>query len=77
MCRADQRRHQSDIEERIVLQHMAAEMNALASIGKLPKCDDYLARARPPVKRGVANMLATLQDAAARSGAIRIRVVEE
>lgn len=52
-------------------------MTALASVGKLEELDKYLARARPPEKRDVAGMLATLQDVAARSGAIRIRMVEE
>lgn len=52
-------------------------MNALASIGKLDDLDKYLARARPREKPTAATMLATLQDAAARSGAITIRRVEE
>lgn len=55
---------------------MGAEMNALAGVGKLPPLDDYLARVRPPEKRGIAGMLATLQDAAARSRAMTIRKVE-
>lgn len=56
---------------------MAAEMIALAGVGKLGDLDKYLARARPAEKRTAAAMLATLQDAAARSGAITIRRVEE
>lgn len=56
---------------------MAAEMNALAGVGKLADLDVYLARARPPEKPSAARMLATLQDAAARSGAMTIRLVEE
>lgn len=75
ICRAERRRRQDEIEVQVVLNHMAAEMNAVASVGKLRPSDDYLARVRPR-KRGVASMLATLQDAAARSRAITIRKVE-
>lgn len=60
----------------MLLSHMAAEMNALASVGKLRRQDEYLARVRPRKRRGVAGMLATLQDAAARSRAMTIRKVE-
>lgn len=51
-------------------------MNALAGVGKLDDLDKYLARARPRKKTTAAAMLATMQDAAARSGAITIRKVE-
>lgn len=52
-------------------------MNAVASVGKLDTLDKYIARTRPPTKSSTAGMLATLQDAAARSGAMTIRIVEE
>lgn len=73
LMRAKAAQRQVDVEQQVALQHVAAEMNALAGIGKLPALNDYLDRFRPPRKRTVADMIRTLQDAAGRGAAIRIR----
>ena len=59
-------------EERVGLDHLAAQMNALASVGKLNELDNWLAAVRPARKRSVAEMILTLQDAAARGAPLRI-----
>lgn len=58
----------------MALDHLQAEMNALAAIGKLPALDEYLARFDPPRRRTAMDMLAALQGAAGSK--ITIRKVE-
>jgi hypothetical protein len=73
---ADAKARQSRIEESIAVQWHAAQMQALAQVGKLAPLDDWLARVRPRPKRGVRDMILALQDAQARGAKISIRKVE-
>lgn len=61
------------LQEAVALAHMAAEMNALAGIGKLAPLDDYLRRLEPQRRRTAREMISVLKDAAARGAPIRIR----
>ena len=69
-------RRQGQIEERVWLDYLQAEMIALARVGKPRSFDEYLRRVRPRGKATPGEMLARLQDVAARSGgALRITQV--
>ena len=70
--RAGRVERQARIEERVSLDHLAAQMNALAGAGKLGDLEDYLKRVRPRRRRSPLEMLQTLKDAAARGAPIAI-----
>ncbi len=58
--------------ERVALDHMQAEMNALAAIGKPRPLEDYLARFDPPKRRSALDMLAVLR----RAGGSKITITK-
>lgn len=74
--RGDAKARQSAIEEQIAVQWFAAQMQTMASGGKLAPLDDWLAKVRPRPKRTVRDMILALQDAQARGAKISIRKVE-
>lgn len=74
--RADKRAAQLALEERVLLQYLAAQMGPVARVGKLGPLDRWLEQVRPRKKRSVRDMIVALQDAAARGAPIRITKVK-
>lgn len=74
--KADAKKRQGAIEDRVMLDWLAAQMNTLAGGGKLAPLDDWLAKVRPQPPRTVRDMILALQDAQARGAKITIRKVE-
>ncbi|MGL5447901.1 MAG: hypothetical protein ACRDBL_11385 [Rhabdaerophilum sp.] len=74
--RADAKARQSAIEEQVAVQWLAAQMQVMASGGKLAPLEDWLAKVRPRPKRTVRDMILALQDAQARGANITITKVE-
>lgn len=77
MIGAVRRRLQREREERLELAHDTAALTGAAMAGKLDRLDSYLAKVRPRPRRGVAAMIATLRDAAARGMPLRIARVSD
>lgn len=77
MIGAVRRRLQREREERLELAHDTAALTGAAMAGKLGRLETYLAKVRPRPKRGIADMIATLRDAAARGMPLRIAKVGE
>ena len=75
--KAYRKRRQNEIENTVALNHQAAQMNAMAGVGKLAPLDDWLRQVRPRKKRSVSDMIQTLRDAAARGAPITIKQSKE
>lgn len=74
--KADAKRRQLDIEQRVALDHLAAQMQTLSNAGKLKPLDEWLAMVRPRPKATPTSMLQVLRDAVARGANITITKVE-
>ncbi|MEM6907174.1 MAG: hypothetical protein AAF494_00725 [Pseudomonadota bacterium] len=74
--RGDAKRNQVDIENKVFLSYLAAQMTVMAGAGKLGPLDDWLRYVRPQKPRTVQDMILALQDAAARGAPITITKME-
>ena len=74
--RGHKRAAQLALEERVLIESLAAQMRVQAGAGKLAPLEDYLKKVRPRAKRTVKDMILALQDAAARGAPIKITKVE-
>ena len=74
--RGHKRAAQLALEERVLIEYLAAQMRVQAGAGKLAPLEDYLKKVRPRAKRTVKDMILALQDAAARGAPIKITKVE-
>ena len=74
--RGDAKARQTAIEEQIAVQWFAAQMQTMASGGKLAPLDEWLAKVRPQPKRTVRDMILALQDLQARGAKISIKKVK-
>jgi hypothetical protein len=74
--KADAKRQQAAIEQRVATDWIAAQMQPLANAGKLKPLDEWLAMVRPRPKGTPKSMLQVLRDAMARGANLKITKVE-
>lgn len=67
---------QRALEERVLVEYLAAQMNPMAKVGKLGSLAQWLDEVRPRKPRSVRDIIVAFQDAAARGAPIKITKVE-
>lgn len=72
----DAKVQQRALEERVLVEYLAAQMNVMAGNGKLGDLDRWLEGVRPRKPRSARDWILAFQDAAARGAPITITKVE-